>query len=193
MTDYKFFSFIFIGDTHGFLDDFKKQKEIIEQVKPDFVLSEQLQDKILDSEQKYNNIIRTKFISDMTKFEEVKDLILLCQKLKIKLIGMDLFNFGFDTRMQEIVNGLKQATKEDEKLFESILKKRQDKHKDVISKYQKLSDKPIIIILGSWHLRDDSEIIKKLNNYLVVYPCKDGELILEPTSGKIDYCEKIKK
>ena len=46
------FSFIFIGSTHSFVDDFLKQEEIIELVKPEFVLNEELENLKLDTEDK---------------------------------------------------------------------------------------------------------------------------------------------
>ena len=79
------FSFIFIGNTHSFVNDFLKQKEIIELIKPEFVLSEELENLKLDTEDKVKEILEKKFISDMTSFDEVEKLIKLCFEKKIYL------------------------------------------------------------------------------------------------------------
>ena len=53
--EYKDFSFIFFGDTHGYIKDIKEIKGLLNKVKPDFVLSEGLQHISLTSKEKYNN------------------------------------------------------------------------------------------------------------------------------------------
>src|SRR3989344_2661674 len=189
------FSFIFIGDTHGFIDDFKKQKEIIKIVNPDFVLAEYLQDINLDSDEEFKNILEKKKVSEMVNFDEVKNIISLCYEKGVKLIGMDLRNFGFDTNLQEVVKGNKEPTKEDEVKIHKILETRAKHHLKIIKNYEKNSEKPIVILLGSWHLRKDSLLMKELNNYLVVYPCGlNGNLLLETPEEvtEIRYCERIK-
>lgn len=196
MKDISSFYFIFIGDTHGFIDDFKKQKEIIELVNPDFVLSELLQDYMLDSVEKYNNIFNNKQISEMVSFEEVKDLLVLCHNKKIKLIGIDFRNFGFNQKLRSIIKGEKQASKEDEVELEQIIKKRQLHHLDIINRYKNLTKRPIVIIIGSWHLIEESLLMKELDNYLIIYPCdKDNKLLIKPTkeNKNIRYCKRIKR
>ena len=179
--NFSFFSFIFIGDTHGFINDFIKQKEIIEKVKPDFVLSEQMQEMRLDSVEVYKSVLNNKFISDTVKFEDVSNLITLCFQNRIKLIGIDLENFGFDERLQKVVKGEIKPNKEDEGKLENILEKRSKHHLSVLKKYTALTTKPIVVILGSWHLRDGSPLMEDLDNYIVFYPSDDmGNILLAP-------------
>ena len=83
------FSFIFIGNTHSFVNDFLKQKEIIELIKPEFVLSEELENLKLDTEDKFKEILKKRDISNMTSFNDVEKLIKLCFENKINLIGID--------------------------------------------------------------------------------------------------------
>ncbi len=52
------FSLIFVGDTPGFIDDFKKQEEIINLFNPEFVLCENLEDLSLDSKEKFDDILK---------------------------------------------------------------------------------------------------------------------------------------
>ena len=70
------FSFIFIGSTHGFVDDFIKQKEIINFINPEFVLCETLENLSLDTKEKFEVILKTKKISNMTSFSEIKKLVI---------------------------------------------------------------------------------------------------------------------
>ena len=125
MINLSSFSFIFIGETHGFINDFEKEREIINKVNPEFVLSEQMQEIILDTKEKYSYLIQKQKISELVYFEEVKDLILLCQKKGIKLIGMDLINFGFGEELISIIKEKKSPTKLQSKRIEDTLKKRE--------------------------------------------------------------------
>ena len=183
-------SFIFIGDTHGFLDDFEKQKEIIERYNPEYVLSERLEDISLESKKDYLKILNDKKISDMTSFSEVKDLIELCYNKNIKLIGIDFRNFGFDENLQKkIKNQQEPSTKEQEEI-DKIIIEREGKHLGMLKKYKDKSSKPIVVVIGSWHLREDSPIFEYLESYKIIFPCdKNGNMIFEPTE-EISWCEK---
>lgn len=187
------FSLIFIGDTHGFINDFIKQKEIIEKINPDFVLSENLQNISLDSKEKYEEVLKNKKISNMVSFEEIKEIIEFCYKKNIKLIGMDLENFGFNKNLQKKIKSQEKLSKDEEKEIEKIIKKREEKNLEKIKEYQKKTNKPIIILIGSWHLQKNSLLMNSLNNYKVIFPCNNKkELIFGPTEKEISYCEKIK-
>ena len=116
-------SFIFIGSTHSFLDDFSKQKEIISIINPEFVLSEELEDLKLERADQFKEILEKKFISDMTSFGEVEKLIKLCFEKKIKLIGIDFHNFGFDENLQRKIKNQKELTKEEEEKLNKLVEK----------------------------------------------------------------------
>ncbi len=194
--DLSLFSFVFIGDTHGFLNDFAKQKEVIESVNPDFVLAEQLQDKILDSSESVQNILNKKHISDLVDFKKVEGLIRLCAENKIKLIGLDLKDFGFNEKLKEIILGRKKPSDTEKRSIDKIVQKREKKHLSVIRKYAKISKKPLIIILGTWHLQENSTLLKALDNYVVIYPSDNkGNIVLEPPKKemKITYKQKTKQ
>jgi hypothetical protein len=186
------FSFIFIGSTHSFLDDFSKQKEIINLVNPEFVLSEELEDLRLDTEYKFKKILDKKFISDMTSFVEVEKLIKLCSEKKIKLIGIDFHNFGFDKNLQSKIKNQKELTNEEEEKLNKLVEKREKHHLLKILEYKSKTKLPIIIILGCWHLRKDSLLRKRLENYKIIAPLdKNGEVLFEPSNKKIKYGEII--
>lgn len=189
------FSFIFLGDTHGFIDDFSKQKEIIEKINPDIVLSETMQEIVLDSKEKYLEILNKKYISEMTKFGEVENIINFCFKKNIKLIGIDLKNFGFSKNLQEKITTNKEISKIEEEQINKILKKRAKYQLERIKKYKDESQKPILIIIGAWHLRENSLLMKSLDNYKVIFPGdKNGNLLIEPPKNKEDviFYERIK-
>jgi hypothetical protein len=186
------YSFIFIGSTHSFLDDYLKQKEIINLVNPDFVLSEELEDFKLDSKEKFKEIIERKYISEMTSFNEVEKLIKLCFKKKINLIGIDFHNFGFNKILQDKIKNQKELTKDEEKLLENITKEREKHHLNKILEYKEKTNKSIVIIIGCWYLRKDSLLRKKLKNYKIIAPLDENrEVLFEPTDKKIKYGEII--
>jgi hypothetical protein len=185
-------SFIFIGSTHSFLDDFSKQKEIINVINPEFILSEELEDLKLEDVDQFKEILEKKFISDMTSFGEVEKLVKLCFEKKIKLIGIDFHNFGFDENLQRKIKNQKELTKEEEEKLDKLVEKREKYHLSKILEYKSKTKLPIIIILGCWHLRKNSLLRKRLKNYKIIAPIDNsGEILLEPNNKDIKYGEII--
>lgn len=160
---------ILIGDTHGFIDDFQKQKEIINKYNPEYVLSEQMQ----------NISLITK--KDYEKYSKKENIINLCKKNKIKLIGIDLKNFGLNKHLQEIIRTPQKLPEKDKKSLKEIVKKREIYQLKIIKSVK--SSRPIIVLIGSWHLRKSSPILKELNNYLLIFPSKNKKLITKPTKN----------
>ncbi len=187
------FSLIFIGSTHGFVDDFLKQKEAILKVKPEFVLCEELEDLKLDSKEIFNKLFQKKYISNMTSFDEVEKLARLCFNRKIKLIGIDFHNFGYYDNLQRKIKNQEKLTKEEEDKLNKIISLREERHLDKILEYKKKTSRPIIIIIGCWHLREGSLLRNKLKNYKLVLPCDESNKpIFEPNKGKgIKYIEIV--
>jgi len=186
------FSFIFIGSTHSFVDDFSKQEEIIKSVKPEFVLSEELEDLKLDAEDKFKEILEKKFISDMTSFDEVEKLIKFCFDKKINLIGIDFHNFGFDQDLKKKIKNREELTKGEEEKLNKIVEEREKLHLSKILDYKSKTKLPLVIILGCWHLRENSLLRRKLKKYKVIAPLdENGEVLFEPNNGEIKYGEII--
>ena len=182
-----FYSLIFVAETHGFIDDFKKEKEIIELYSPEFVLSEYMQNFILDSKIKYERILTKKKISKMVSFKEVKELIKLCYKKNINLIGIDLKNFGFNKQMQNKIKKQEELNTKEQKELEEILKKREEKNIKIIKRYLKKTSKPIIVLLGAWHLRENSLIRKSFKGYKIIFPSDEkGNILIEPPKKSYD-------
>ncbi len=176
---------IFIGDTHGFIDDFKKQKEIIENYKSESVLAEQLQEVSILNKGDYQNKIYLNRFSDQNK------LINLCSQKGIKLVGIAFKDFGFSKRQQNIVKGEIKPTKQDIIKIQNLTKKRTKHHIILIKKYFKLSQKPIIVILGSWHLKENSELRKFFKSSKIIIPVDEtNHTITKPKKiNKIHYLE----
>jgi len=175
------FPLIFIAETHGFIDDFGKEKEIIEKYAPEFVLSEYMQDIVLDSKLKYEQILIKKKISKMVSFNEVKELIKFCYNKNIKLIGIDIKNFGFNKQIQNKIKKQEEIRGKDEKELEKIMKKREENHIKIIKRYLKKTNKPIIVLLGAWHLRENSLIRKSFKEYNIISPLDEkGNILIEP-------------
>jgi len=185
-------SFIFIGSTHSFLDDFSKQEEIISVINPELVLSEELENLKLDTEDKFKKILEKKFISNMTSFDEVEKLIKLCFEKKINLIGIDFHNFGFDKDLQRKIKNQKELTKEEEERLNKIIEEREKHHLSKILEYKSKTKLPIVIILGCWHLRKNSLLRKRLKNYKIIAPLdENGDVLFEPSNKEIKYGEII--
>jgi len=175
------FSLIFIGSTHGFIKDFTKQEEIINSIDPEFVLVEDLEDISLDTKEKFKKLFKSRFISDMTSFSDVEDLIKLCHNKNIKLIGIDFHNFGFDKVLQEKIKKQEPLSKREQEKINKILESREKSHIKKILEYLKKTSKPLVVIVGSWHLRKGALLVKEMNNYKIIFPCdSEGNLLIEP-------------
>ena len=187
------FSFVFIGSTHGYVDDFKKQKEIILSIKPEYVLCEDLENLILDSDNKFKDIIKKRTISNMTSYEEIEKLLKLCFEKNIKLIGIDMRNFGFDEKFQKKIKNQENLKPDEEKKMNQILKLREKLHINKVLEYSKITNKTIVVIIGNWHLKKESLLRKKLTNYKIIMPCdKNGEPLFEPKGEhNIKYLEIV--
>lgn len=186
------FSFIFIGSTHGFLDDFSKQEEIINSINPEFVLSEELENIKLESEEEFKDFLGKRYFSNMTSFDEVKELANLCFDKKIKLIGIDFQNFGFDKNLQIKIKNQEELTKEEKKTLDEIINIREKHHLSKILEYKEKTNRSLVVILGCWHLRKNSLLRKKLKNYKIVAPVdKNGEVLFEQSSEEIKWGEIV--
>ena len=128
----------------------------------------------------------------MTSFDEVEKLIKLCFEKKIKLIGIDFHNFGFDENLQRKIKNQKELIKEDEERLNKIVEEREKLHLSKILEYKSKTKRPLVIILGCWHLRENSLLRKKLKNYKIIAPLdENGGVLFEPNNSEIKYGEII--
>jgi hypothetical protein len=185
---------IFLGDTHGFIEDFKKQREVISQFEPEFVLCERLENLSLKSEKDYKNLLNIKKTPNRAFLKESGKLKEFCYNKKIKLIGIDFKNFGFDKNLKNKIDNQIALNSNEERKLQLILKRRAENHIKKIKEYMKKTKKPLLVIIGAWHLRDDSELMRTFKNCKIIFPCnKKGNLLIEPSRDKeVFYCEKTK-
>ena len=74
---------------------------------------------------------------------------------------------------------------------EEILEKRVENHLKKIEEFLTKTEKPLVVILGAWHLRENSVLRSRLSSYKIIAPCDNkGNLLIGPPKGnKIRYCE----
>ncbi len=180
------FSYIFVGSTHGFINDFLKQREVIKSIKPEFVLCEDLEDLKLDSKDKFKDLLlKKREISNMTSFDGIEELIKFCFGNKIKLVGIDIHNFGFDEDLQNKIKNKGKFTKEDEKKLDKVLRLREKHHLARILEYKEKTAYSLVVVIGCWHLRKNSFLRKNLKNYKIIAPLdENGEVLFEPDNNK---------
>lgn len=183
------YNLVFIADTHGYINDFKKQKEIIQLVDPDVILYEQLQHIKLKTDKDFQKIMKERKISDSTSYNEVRGLIEFCHVKPLPLIGMDLENFGYDEHLQRVINGCTESQPNDVAKLSEIMIKREEHHLKMINTFK---DKKVVVILGAWHIQNSS-IMEKLDTYAAIYPVdKKLNPVLGPGVNPEEITYKIK-
>ncbi len=182
------YDIILIGDTHGFLNDFKIQKRIIGAVKPEFVLMESLEDKRFLSQDAIRTQLRKRKFTKTTQFGEVKNILAYALQKKIKLIGIDIKNFG----LGDI--DLKNPSKQEESYLRKLLPQREKRQLSVIRSCLKKTKRPLIVVTGSYHLRKNSLLIKGLQDksLILICPSYNGKLLYQPVKNKKAVTYKIK-
>jgi len=183
---------IFLGLTHGFLDDSKKLKEIFKKFHPKIILHESLEDKKLLSSQDYKLFLSKKRHSEMTSFSAIKEIVFFCYKNKVPLIGMDFKNYLFNKELIKIISLGKKTNLINKIRIKKIIRKREAHHVKLIKEYAPFSKGIILVCLGSWHLRKNSPIRKQFVDARVIFPADEkGNLLTKPTKSKIKYVEGI--
>ena len=78
-----------------------------------------------------------------------------------------------------------ELTKDEEKNIKKIIKLREKKHLNKILEYQGKTSRPLVIIVGCWHLRKSSLLRKKLKNYKIIIPSDEkGNPLFSPKEVK---------
>lgn len=174
---------ILFGETHGFFNDLEVQKEIIEKANSKLYLYEMLEDKKITSKEEFNEYLskndKEKF-SVISSYEEIKPVIKLAEKMKLKIIGCDIKDMG-----RENTDFLKKTelTPEEEKFETDLLEKREKHQAEIIKEYAN-STENIFVSLGAYHLRKDSEIFKNITNeFIICYPVWKGQQEFGPLEG----------
>ena len=72
-------------------------------------------------------------------------------------------------------------SKREQEKINKILESRVKSHIKKILEYLKKTSKPLVVIVGSWHLRKGALLVKEMNNYKIIFPCdSEGNLLIEP-------------
>lgn len=177
-------SIIVFGETHGFLDDSKLQKIILNYFRPSLILYEMLEETSLLSPQE-----KTKFLEEDNKkdfsvistFGELKKTISLAKEFELPIKGCDLKNM---CRENKDFLSKTELNPEEEKLEKKIIDKRERKQIRIIQKsFEKY--KKIFVSLGAYHLRENAPIYKLLKEIegLIIYPSYKGEQSFGPEEG----------
>ncbi len=185
------FPFVLFADTHGYLNDFKIIKKIIEQQKPDYVLYELAEDKKLLRPQEFEAILKQQHLSEMTDIKDVKQVLKICHKHCIPLIGIDFKNFGIKDpeKVREKNENKESPTKKEMKEIMKIITKREQHQLRLIKKYKK--EGKTLAITGAFHLREDSPFWNELKG-LIIYPTYKSKIIFEPKTKKKNIIYKTK-
>ena len=185
---------ILFGETHGFISDETKHIEyLIKTFKPDIILYELLETKKLSTISSKNNFLKNldnKKFSIISKQGDLKNIIKLDKKYNLTIEGCDLKNMG---RRKTIIFN-KKLTKKEMIKEEKIIDKREKYHIKFIKKAMSKHNL-CFVILGAYHLRKNSPLLKSLNNSIIVYPTYKGKIEFKPdeikSQDKIIYVAKI--
>lgn len=192
-TGFYNFSFVIFAETHGYLDDFKIIRKIINHQKPDYVLYELAEDNVFLEPKDFENTLKKNKISDMTDIKDIKKVLRICNRYHIPVIGIDFKNFGI--KNPEVVRE-KNENKEEptEEEMEDLMKLIEDREKHQLKLIKEYRQKgKILVITGAFHLREDSPFWKDLKNAVIVYPTYKSKIILEPSVKKKRITYKTKK
>jgi len=170
---------ILFGETHGFLDDNSIQEEIIKIFKPTIFLYEMLEETNLFTIEEHEEFLKQpdeKDFSVISIFGELKKTVALANKHNLPIVGSDIRNM-----CRENKDFLKKTelSKEEMKIEEDILKKREERQvQEMLSHLKK--GKKVLATTGAFHLRQDSPLLNLKENYLIIYPTYNGEQIFTP-------------
>ena len=182
---------IFIANLPNYFDNFEKQKEIIERYKPIFVLSDDMENNNVETDFDFNKIMKKNKISNMTSMTKVRELVKLCHKKEIKLIGIDFENFLIDRKLQIKINKHQNLNEDEEKLIKELEYRRENKHVKMIQKYLEISRHPIVVIINAKELKKRSLIRRSFRYYHLVYLSNSkGEIIFNPTRERLNWKEE---
>ncbi|MDI6738526.1 MAG: hypothetical protein QME12_08525 [Nanoarchaeota archaeon] len=178
------FFIIFIGDTHGYMDDFRMQKQVIEKVNPDYVLYEQMNNKKLVTKAEFMAMLKNKSVSTLTEVDEVRPLLKICIKNNLPLIGIDFKNFGISWagRFKHKLDNQQSFTKKEKEELKRIYKIREKQQLRMIRQYAKKGK--IVVITGAHHLRKNSPLIKGISHFMAILPHCNGEPAFGPVADK---------
>lgn len=141
---------VLFGETHGYLDEDHIRERALKKLKPDYILYELLENKMLRTQQEKSTFLDQpdeKQFSIISTYGELKTLVGLGLELSIPIIGCDLKNTGRKST----------EFKEDE---QELMKKRQKHQYNIIKDYA--SKGTVFVSIGIYHLFPQSKLIQNL-------------------------------
>lgn len=175
------FPIIFVAHSHGFINDSAKMREFLEEYKPEFFLCEQVEDLKFETKEDFDKFYRQKKVSDMTEFHDVVNMVEYCQKNNIRIIGTDLHNFGIPQNIAKKISEKKPISEGEKFIVGMALQERSGKQIETIKEYLKKTNRPIVVSVGSWHLRENSDLRNAFDYYKICYLAdNDGKVIISP-------------
>ncbi|MBS3094243.1 hypothetical protein J4474_01120 [Candidatus Pacearchaeota archaeon] len=177
------------------MNDFSKQKEFIVRFQPEYFLIDQLENFALEEKEDFESLKKQKRISEMSDFEKQKELIEFCEDKGIKLVGIDMPNLGVPLKIAKKINKRLVLSEEEKFEIEETLPERARHQIEKIKEYTKKTDKPIIVSLSAWFMKENSELRDNFSNYLMGYLSDaDGKvLISKPEKGQKIFWREIEK
>lgn len=174
---------ILFAESHGFLNDWKLQKDIIKLSKSKTYIWEMLEDKKLEKLSEFNKFINkkdTENFSIISKYCELKGIVKWCKENKIKITGCDLKNMG---RKDKNFLSKKELTKSDIRKEENLIKKREKHQAKIIKETYKKDKQTIFCSVGAYHLRPNSYLLnnlKDVKNLILILPFHNSKQIFGP-------------
>lgn len=182
---------VLFAEVHGLINETGIQKDIIEALRPDIFLYELLEEEKCITLMGYDNILSKQDNEDfsfISTYADLKPTIQLAKEFSIPIIGCDIKNMLRERKM-DWENETLDPNKED-----IILLRRELQQNKIIQENQ--NNKTLIVSIGAYHFRENSDTLEGLNDYAIIYPTdiNTGEFPIEFSKGKeYEYKVKINK
>ena len=176
MPDY---DLIVVGELHGFEISTELIKSLISKNKSKFILHEMMEDYEVDPEQAKSCLTGRFWISNVFDFGGVKHLLEISSGMGVRIIGSDMHDHGIeDIEDYHVLD--RDLTEEEIEEENGLIALRGKKQAGTILEYVQKSQKPVIAITGAYHLRRESELMKRLiatdRKILIYFPACDGKM-----------------
>jgi len=185
MQSTKGIKLVLFGNTHGFLNDVQTQGTLIAAFKPKYYLYELLENRNITSDIEFRRYLsepNSKNFSVISKFGELKPVIRMARRYKLKIIGCDIKNMG--RRNREFLSNTG-FTKKEKNFEKSLMNRREEQHARIINNYVSKTNNPVFASVGAYHLRKSSKTLSNLKtrDYIMCYPTYKGRQISGAAKG----------
>ena len=174
---------VLIGEIHGWDKSLEIERSFLQSLKPGLFLHELLEDYTIKPSDAKKILTKKKWMSKVHSFQELRQIFSLISTLKIIGKGHDMASHGIKNIQNYYIKN-RELTEKEEKDEQALIKRREDEQKEIILKILN-NEKPVIAISGSYHLRNNSHLIKSLKDkkMALIYPSISGS----PYNGKENF------